>query len=280
MNDVSLNNFTITPTPSARIYKNLSNIYNISPYTEDSIGGFLALDTSDNLYGWGYNKANANAYNLLGINFTTASTAQHLYLAENLITSANANNAALDISGVLDFWTNPNTDNGVNIIKTFKGPIEDNIINYYYTGVNSGGQAGNGNIAAIVWTKITQTPFDGNYTILNIYFGSGIDVNTNFVTAINNSTGEYSLWATGLNNVGTCGIGNTTTPLTSWTRVPFFSNKVKNIKDIYSDNTSGLDSRTFILLNDGTMYFAGKATYFMMPSLNTNYLYFTQMSIP
>jgi hypothetical protein len=278
MSDVSINTFsTITGTPTARIYKNLSNIVNIASYSEDSIGGFLALDTSDNLYGWGYNKAAANAYNLLGINFTTAAD-QFLYLAENLITSANLNG---DISGVLDFWTNPNTNEGVNIIKTYSGSKAN--ISYYYTGANSEGAAGIGAAtAAYKWTKIINQPFNANYTILNLYFGSGIDANTNFVTALNNTTGEYSLWSTGYNFNGACGIGYTTgSPgnILVWTRVPFASNKVKNIKDIYSDFTTGNDSRTFILLNDGTIYIAGYPVYGMTQPYDTNYPFFTKIAI-
>jgi hypothetical protein len=234
----------------------------------------MCLDNSDKLWGWGY-----NGTGLLGISNAGTITYSYVPLALNLISFPEI--SPNDITGVTNMWCTSNTSNsdaGVNIIKTYD---INGIINYYYAGPNDLGYSGMGAGQKIIWTKMfnpTIPPFDGTYEIINFYFGSGVNRNSNFVIAKKNNI--WSLWATGYNSHGELGIGNTTDK-TNWTSVPFVSDKVKMISNICpSYKYAQTGGQTYILLTDGSLYFAGYSIYNFMPINNYSYVYFTKVTIP
>ena len=91
------------------------------------------------------------------------------------------------------------------------------------------------------------------------------------------TTRKITLWATSFNNFGQLGINNNTNPKTTWTLVPF--NGAEDIIDIQSDNTRNNSARTFILLRNGDVYFAGTSVNDMMTSGNRDYWNFTKLPL-
>ena len=196
---------------------NIVRIFGCSRHTGTSL---YALDSSGNLYSWGYNSEGQ-----LGIGSTT-----------------NATRATLASTNVVDAWPF-NAVYGSIIIKKTDGK-------FYAAGHNVNGQLGVGDTANK--TSFTEITSLNGKNIEQIFIGSG---NTPCVFA--KAAGTNQIYSTGANTYGNCGLYTTVASITSFTEVPF--NISSPIIDIMPITTEGIGISTFILTADGNTYFAGQS---------------------
>ena len=200
-------------------------------------GSVYALDSSNNLYAWGY-----NAQGQLAIGST-----------------ANASRATLSSINVLDVWCF-NGVYGSIIVKRTDGK-------YYGAGHNLYGQIAVGDTAnKSSFTEITSLT---GKNIEQIYF---CGPNAPHVWA--KEVGINKIYGAGHNSQGQLGLYNTASAVTSFTEVPF--NVTSPIIDIMPIYTNGIGGYTVILTADGQTYFTGQSRYNYAGDPDRNVLSFCQ----
>lgn len=209
----------------------LTNIVRIFGCGRHVGSSLYALDSSNNLYAWGY-----NGEGQLGLGSTT-----------------NATRATLASINVVDVWPF-NAVYGSIIIKK-----SDN--KFYGAGHNTLGQLGLGD--ATNKTSFTEITSLNDKNIEQLFVGGG---NVPYVFA--KAAGSNRIYATGYNGQGNLGNYTTTSPITSFTEIPF--NVTSPIIDIMQVVTEGIGAYTLILTADGNTYFTGQTrwTYVGEPSRN------------
>lgn len=213
----------------------LTNIVSIYGSGLNSFTALYALNASGELFSWGY-----NGEGQLGIGSTVNAT------RATKVTSLGTNVAA-----VYAFTTN----DGSIIVKTKDG-------NFYGAGNNSGGQLGLGN-----------TTQQNSFTLITSLQNKNIDRlycrgdNTPMCVWAK-ELGTNRIYACGTNTDGNLGLYNLTTPVTTFTEVPF--NVISPIIDIMPIMTDGIGSFTIILTADGNTYFTGQSrwNYVGVPNRN------------
>lgn len=208
----------------------IQNVVRIFGNSYEASSSFYALDSSSNLYGWGF-----NGQGQLGTGNTTS-----------------ASRATLSSSNVLDVWSF-NGVSGSVIIKRTDGK-------FYAAGHNLYGQLGVGDTANK--TSFTEITSLNNKNIVQIFTGSG-----NAPCVFAKAAGTNQIYVTGYNGYGNCGVYNTTN-VTSYTEVPF--NVTSPIIDIMPITTEGVGSYTLILTADGQTYFTGQSRWSYIGSPNRN----------
>jgi alpha-tubulin suppressor-like RCC1 family protein len=198
----------------------LTNIVRIFGCGRHGGSSFYALDSSGNLYGWGWNSEGQ-----LAIGSTTTTT-----------------RATLASTNVLDAWPF-NAIYGSLIVKK-----TDNL--FYAAGHNLYGQLGVGD--TVNKTSLTLISSLSNKNIEQIFIGSG-----NAPCVFAKAAGTNQIYATGYNGYGNIGNYTVTTPVTTFTEIPF--NVTSPIIDIMPITTEAVGSYTLILTADGNTYFAGQS---------------------
>jgi hypothetical protein len=122
-----------------------------------------------------------------------------------------------------------------------------------------------GNSEARIWTNITPINRPINWNIEDFYVGQSWDKSSNnFIKwkINNNDANSYQLEASGWSGDYNTGTGLNFKPLTTWTRVNLRGEIVKNIVDMQTGRShEGARSYTYILCNDGSLYFSGITHY-------------------
>jgi hypothetical protein len=145
-------------------------------------------------------------------------------------------------------------------------------------GVNSYNKWGTatGNDAWNLWTNITPVSRPANWSIDSFYVGNSYNQATNnFIRwKIVNIDGDvYQLEASGWSGEYSTGTGLNSGPLTTWTRVNLRSETVKTIVDCQNGRAqSPQQAFTYLLCNDGSLYYCGQSRYGSIPfGLNAYY---------
>ena len=132
-----------------------------------------------------------------------------------------------------------------------------NEYNKWGTAVGSG--------AYSAWTNITPTTRPSNWSIEDFYVGQSWNQSTNnFIKwkIDNPDTDVYQLEASGWSGDYNTGTGLTTPGLTTWTRVNMRSSLVQAIVDLQNGRShERARSYTYLLLNDGSLYYTGLTHY-------------------
>ena len=122
-----------------------------------------------------------------------------------------------------------------------------------------------GNNAFSVWTNITPAARPTNWSIEDFYVGQSFNWSTNnFIKwKIDHlDTDVYQLEASGWSGDYNTGTGLNSAPLSTWTRVNMRSALVEAIVDLQSGRSHArARSYTYLLLNDGSLYFSGLTHY-------------------
>jgi len=215
----------------------IQNVVRIFANSYEASSSFYALDSSSNLYGWGF-----NGQGQLGIGSIT-----------------NASRATLSSSNVLDVWSFNGVSGSIIVKRT------DN--KYYGAGHNQYGQIAVGDTAnKNTFTEITSLT---GKNIEQIYF---CGPNAPHVWA--KEVGINKIYGAGHNAQGQLGLYNTATAVTSFTEVPFnVSSPIIDIMPIY---TNGIGGYTVILTADGQTYFTGQSRYNYAGRPDRNVLSFCQ----
>jgi alpha-tubulin suppressor-like RCC1 family protein len=237
-NTTSLSNLTRAKV-SAGV--DLSNIVAIYGSGNDTVTSFIALSNTGKIYVWGRNREN------LRFDGSTTGSITYAKLVNTFIPNSP------DISRV---WTATH-DMGDIFVQATNGLV-------YGTGY--GTSLGISDIGNLTWVNI---PFFNTTTrlLVELYTGcTDSDVNKVAAFAItrNTTTDEYSLWASGYNLNGMLGFGTRDSSYMNltWNEVAFPAGLVKRIKRVivnahgtrFSTNTG----TTYILLNSGEIFFAGR----------------------
>lgn len=196
----------------------LTNIVRIFGCGRHNGSSLYALDSSNNLYAWGY-----NGQGQLAIGSTTL-----------------ASRATLASTNVVDVWPF-NAIYGSLIVKK-----TDN--RFYGAGNNTTGQLGVND--AIDKSSLTAISSLDNKNIEQIFVGSG-----NQPCVFAKAAGSNRIYATGYNGQGNLG-NYTNTVVTSFTEIPF--NVTSPIIDIMPVTTEAIGAYTIILTADGNTYFTGQ----------------------
>lgn len=201
-----------------------------------------ALNASGELYSWGYNNAGQ-----LGLGNTTNAT--------------RATKVTPFGSGVIVDVYAFNSDHGSVIVKMSNG-------DFYGCGYNGIGNLGLGNTT-------NQTTFQlitslQNKNIETIYYCGG----QRGISVFAKESGTNRIYVTGDNSEGQLGLYNVTTPVTSFTEVPF--NVTSPIIDIIPIVTWAIGGYTVILTADGQTYFAGQSRFNYVGDPDRNIVSFCQ----
>lgn len=133
-----------------------------------------------------------------------------------------------------------------------------------YNHENKFGDAMNINTPAI-WRNITPANRPSNWSVDDFYVGNSFNWATNnFIRwkIVNNDGDVYQLEASGWSGDSNTGTGLNSGPLTTWTRVNLRSETVKTIVDCQTGRCQGAArSFTYLLCNDGSLYFTGITHY-------------------
>lgn len=202
----------------------LSNITKISACGQDSAYSFYALDNTGTLWSWGY-----NGQGQLGVGNNTN---------QNKATQVQAfgNNNIVEIFPM-------NGEYGSIIVKQSDK-------SYWATGVNNYGQLGLGDTTnRNTFTRITSLDDKDIDMIYPAAYGA------THVIALSRSSNR--IYGTGHNAHGNLGLGNRTTPITSFTEVPF--RPESPIIDIMPTRSAGVENYTLVLTADGNTYFTGQS---------------------
>lgn len=219
----------------------LTNIVRIGGCSQDGGGSFYALDNTGVLWSWGY-----NVQGQLGVGNNTN---------QNKATRV----TPFGVGVITDIF--PMNGNFGSIIVR----LSDN--SYWSCGVNNYGQLGLGDTTnRNSFVRITSLD---NKDISMIY-QAGYDAT--HVFALSRSTNK--IYATGYNGVGNLGLGNITTPITSFTEVPFYPTCA--IVDIMPVRNAGVGNYTLILTADGNTYFAGQSRYCYVGKPDRNVVNFSK----
>ena len=217
----------------------LSNIVKIGGCGQDAGTSFYALDNTGNLWSWGY-----NVQGQLGVGNTTNQNK-----ATQVIPFGNSN--------IVDIF--PMNGNYGSII------VKQSDKSYWSTGVNNYGQLGLGNTTnRNTFTRITSLDDKD----IDMIYPAGYDAT--HVIALSRSTNR--IYGTGYNGTGNLGLGNVTTPITSFTEVPF--RPESPIIDIMPIRSAGVGNYTLILTADGNTYFAGQSRYCYVGKIDRNVPFF------
>jgi alpha-tubulin suppressor-like RCC1 family protein len=218
----------------------LSNIVAIYGSGYDVYSTFLAISNTGKLYVWGRNRENVR------FDGTTTGSITYAKLVNTFIPNTP------DISRV---WTCTH-DIGDIFVQATNGLV-------YGTGY--GTSLGISYIGNLTWVNI---PFFNTTTrlLVELYTGSTDDNNKAAAFAItrNTTTDEYSLWCSGYNLNGMLGLGTRDSSYMNltWNEVAFPAGLVKRIKRIivsaHGNRVSTNTGTTYILLNSGEIFFAGR----------------------
>lgn len=116
-----------------------------------------------------------------------------------------------------------------------------------------------------IWTNITPLNRPANWKIEDFYVGQSFDKSSNSFIKWKIETDDvnsYQLEAAGWSGDYNTGTGLNHTPLSSWTRVNLRGETVKKIVDIQNGRSvEGNRSYSYLLCNDGSLYFSGMTHY-------------------
>lgn len=122
-----------------------------------------------------------------------------------------------------------------------------------------------GNGVGSAWTNITPPARPANWSIEDFYVGQSWNQSTNnFIKwkIDNPDTDVYQLEASGWSGNYNTGTGLNSAPLPTWTRVNMRSALVEAIVDLQNGRSHERQrSYTYLLLNDGSLYFSGITHY-------------------
>ncbi len=121
---------------------------------------------------------------------------------------------------------------------------------FYCAGHNANGTLGLGNVTSPVstWTALIGPT---GRTVTSIFVGSNPSISA-FLQCTDNT-----VWATGYNGVGSLGIGNTTTPISTWTQITTFGTSYV-FSDIQSSGWAGSNLQsTAFLTTTGLLFTCG-----------------------
>jgi microcystin-dependent protein len=150
-------------------------------------------------------------------------------------------------------------------------PLDSGKREIWAAGVNNFNKWGTatGNDTGNLWTNITPSGRPANWSIDNFYVGNSYNQATNnFIRwKIDNSGGDvYQLEASGWSGEYSTGTGLNSGPLTTWTRVNLRSEIVKTIIDCQNGRTGKqYQAFTYLLCNDGSLYYCGQSRYASIP---------------
>ena len=220
----------------------LSNITKIGGCGQDSAGTFYALDNTGSLWSWGDNRQGQ-----LGLG----------------ITSANVNKATqvtpFGNSNIVDIFPFNNQYGSIIVKQSNK--------TYWGCGDNGYGQLGLGDTT------------DRN-SFLNISSLNNKDVDMVYLPGyeighvIALSRSSNVIYGCGYNAHGNLGLGNLTTPVTSFTEIPF--RPISPIIDVMPVRSASIGNYTLALTADGNTYFAGQSRYNYVGKPNRNVVYFSK----
>lgn len=144
-------------------------------------------------------------------------------------------------------------------------------------GVNNHNKYGDAtlNNSHTVWRNITPSGRPANWSIDSFYVGNSYNQSTNnFIRwKIVNIDGDiYQLEASGWSGEYSTGTGLNAQPLSTWTRVNLRSTIVQSIVDLQTGRTSTTGfSYTYLLCNDGSLYYCGLTNYACNPHAVNGY---------
>ena len=220
----------------------LSNITKISACGQDSAYSFYALDNTGSLWSWGYNgQGQLGVGNLVNQNKATRVT-------------------PFGNSNIVDIYP-MNSLYGAIIVKQSDK-------SYWGCGYNANGQLGLGDTTnRSSFVRITSL----DNKDVDIVYPSGYG-NAGYYIGLSRNTNR--IYGTGYAGNGNLGLGNLTTPVTSFTEIPFRpESPIIDIQPIHSAG-SGIQSYTLILTADGNTYFAGQSRYCYVGKPDRNVVYF------
>jgi len=139
----------------------------------------------------------------------------------------------------------------------------------YATGSNSYGHFGNGNNTDLhIWTLIDSSL--SAYIIDDLYVGaSDNSYYSSNIVKCHKTEGlitTYYLFSAGWNVHGELGDGSTINR-TTWTQIPMSSENIAKITDVQISYNYGNYFRTFLLLDDGTLYYTGGNEWYFDPTI-------------
>lgn len=115
------------------------------------------------------------------------------------------------------------------------------------------------------WRRAGQLP--SGYSLVDFWCGNGYNSNTiNIVKAYRAADDCYYLFACGANSSYQAGDGSNIA-LNTWTRINLSSDVVTRIVDVQIVPSVSTNHHTILLLDDGTLYFAGYNAYMIDPNL-------------
>ena len=144
-------------------------------------------------------------------------------------------------------------------------------------GVNNHNKYGDAtlNNSYTVWRNITPDGRPANWSIDSFYVGNSYNQATNnFIRwkIVNNDGDVYQLEASGWSGEYSTGTGLNAQPLSTWTRVNLRSEIVKTIVDLQTGRTNIAGfSYTYLLCNDGSLYYCGLTNYACNPHAVNGY---------
>lgn len=219
----------------------LSNITKIAGCSQDSAGSFYALDSSCNLWSWGY-----NVQGQLGVGNNTN---------QNRATRVNP----FGNSNIVDIFPKNGAYGSVIVKQSNK--------TYWGTGDNGYGHLGLGDTTdRNTFQNITSL----NNKDIDMIYSAAYDAG--HVIALSRSTN--TIYGCGYNGNGNLGLGTLTTPITTFTEIPF--RPVSPIIDIMPFRSSGIGNYTLILTTDGNTYFTGASRYCYVGKPDRNVVYFSK----
>ena len=225
---------------------------------------YLAAEDGSMIYGWGYNSDWSLGYGL---------RIQRQTIPSKIWDATSSGLSAQRGRFVEKFYTTSH-ESGKTSNYILTQPVEGKR-EIWAAGVNSYNKWGvvspsSNQPEPSTWINITPTTQQENWFVDDFFVGNSFDSRTNsFIRwkIVHDDEDVYQLDASGWSGEYSTGTGLNYEPLMSFTRVNLRSDIVRSIVDLQNGRSGGeANGYTYLLLDDGKLYFAGKTRYQCNPA--------------